>query len=82
MMTDEPLSYADFRTGLDFGTVREILWHERRAEYASTGQYKGVPRLRQVKGKWHAIKVAMYESYLRDFRSYEQVERRALQDRD
>ncbi len=63
----EPIAYKDFRTGLTFGAVVEILWAEREADYAQNGQYKGWVRLRQVKGKWHAMKVEMYETYLEDF---------------
>lgn len=64
----EPIPYEDFRTGLTFGAVVEILWAEREADYARWGQYKGWVRLRQVKGKWHTLKVEMYAHYLEDFR--------------
>ncbi len=58
------MDYDQFRTGMSFGEVYEQLWEERRREYRETGHYKGSPSRGLVLGKWRAIKLEMYASYL------------------
>lgn len=54
------VKYQDFRTGLTFGAVVQIIWAEREQEYAETGHYKGTPSRSLVLGKWRAIKLDMW----------------------
>ena len=57
------ISYEDFRSGLTFADVREILKSEQDAAYAA-GQYMFVSR-RTVLGRWSQYKREAYEAYLR-----------------
>lgn len=55
----EPVPYSDFRTGLDFRTVRQMLWvgdHDPR-----TWRYK---RRHTVLGLWRQLKQQLYCEYL------------------
>ncbi|MBS3086775.1 hypothetical protein J4422_03680 [Candidatus Pacearchaeota archaeon] len=58
---DEVLSYDDFRTGLTFYGVRQLLKYEQRRAYQN-GQYIFVTR-RTVLGRWHQMKGEMYKDY-------------------
>ena len=58
------MEYDQFRTGMSFGEIYEQLWEERRRDYRETGHYKGSPSRAAVLGKWRAIKLEMYDSYL------------------
>lgn len=82
MMADMALTYDQFRTGLCWSAVLEILWKERELEYAETGHYRGKPSRASVLGKWRAIKVMMYRSYTERLEDYEHVERWAIQHQD
>jgi len=55
-------SYNDFRTGLTFKDVRQILKHESKIKY-NKGEYMFITR-HTVLGRWHQIKKQMYEEYL------------------
>lgn len=70
----EFLSYEDFKTGLTFEDVYEMLWEERRTSYGLTGQYKGRPSRRLVLGKWHQIKKESYGHYLDSFLEFKRQE--------
>lgn len=59
-LTEHPIPYDDFRTGLTFGEVRMMFWSYN--EDSSTWRYK---RRGTVLGKWHQIKLEMYDEYLR-----------------
>lgn len=62
---DEPVDYDDFRTGLSFQQVRDILDGEADRKYRR-GEYMFITRA-TVLGRWNEIKRRMYESYLRAF---------------
>lgn len=64
--TPEPIHYADFRTGLTFKAVREILSVEQKQAY-DRGVYMFVGRS-TVLGRWFQYKREMYEDYMRSFR--------------
>jgi len=57
-----PVAYEDFRTGLTFGAVRELLGFEQDAAY-KRGQYMFVSR-GTVLGRWHQLKQEQYQRYL------------------
>lgn len=63
------IPYHEFRTGLTFKAVREMLAHESHEFCRRTGQYMFVGR-RTVLGRWRQYKLEMYEAYLADLRSY------------
>ena len=54
------ISYKDFRTGLKYRDVYEMLW-----SYSEDNKdwHPGISR-HTVLGKWHEIKLEMYEEYL------------------
>lgn len=53
------IPYDEFRTGLTFVEVRQMLWSP--SDDPSTWRYK---RRGTVLGKWHQIKRELYERYL------------------
>lgn len=57
-----PVDYEDFRTGLTFQAVRDMLSHEQDQERAR-GQYMFVSRS-TVLGRWNQLKREMYERYV------------------
>ena len=57
------IPYEDFRTGLTFDAVREILTHEQNVQ-REAGQYMFVSRS-TVLGRWCEMKRSMYSRYLR-----------------
>lgn len=61
-MDDQPLAYADFRTGLTFLDVRQSLW-------VHSDNYKDWRHVTRhtVLGKWHELKRKMYAAYLDEF---------------
>ncbi len=59
----EEISYEDFRTGLTFADVRELLKYEQDQAYEN-GTYMFVSRS-TVLGRWYQIKQQMYEQYKR-----------------
>lgn len=52
--------YGDFRTGLSFRDVRELLAREAWTHYQRTGTYMFVGRS-TVLGRWRQLKLQMYE---------------------
>jgi hypothetical protein len=58
-MPSKLVPYEEFRTGLTFGQVREMLWSP--SSDPKTWRYK---RRRTVLGLWHQIKVELYARYL------------------
>ena len=60
---NEILPYDDFRTGLTFYGVRQLLKYEQRRAYQS-GQYMFVTR-KTVLGRWRQLKKEMYRDYIR-----------------
>ena len=63
MKSLEEISYEDFRTGLTFADVRELLKYEQDQAYEN-GTYMFVSRS-TVLGRWHQMKQQMYEQYKR-----------------
>lgn len=57
-----PVPYEDFKTGLTFGDVRELLEHEQN-QARRLGQYMFVSRS-TVLGRWREMKQRQYERYL------------------
>ena len=55
------VTYEQFRTGLTFKDVRELLWHEQQA-VKDTGNYMFVSR-GTVLGRWHEIKKSMWHRF-------------------
>lgn len=60
--SNPPVPYEDFRTGLSFAAVRELLGFEQDAAYEK-GQYMFVSR-GTVLGRWHQLKQEQYQRYL------------------
>lgn len=60
-MSLEEIEYEDFRTGLTFADVRELLRYEQDRKYKS-GEYMFVSRS-TVLGRWYQIKQEMWEQY-------------------
>ena len=61
-MTNDPVQYQDFRSGLTFAEVREELSQEQRS-VRDTGCYMYVTRS-TVLGRWRQHKLSAYEHYL------------------
>jgi len=61
----KPLPYGEFRTGLDFYQVKQMLWVE--SEDSQDWVYR---RRNTVLGHWHMIKKQMYESYLQQWKEF------------
>ncbi len=57
------MSYDEFRTGMTFQDVRDILTVESWRVHRTTGNYMFVTR-HTVLGKWREIKLAMYDEYI------------------
>lgn len=55
-LSEEPVSYDEFRTGLSYGEVYYLIWSR---------PYK---RRHGVLGKWRELKKQMYEEYIRAWR--------------
>lgn len=55
-------NYADFRTGLDFATVRQMLWVD--SDDPKRWKYK---RRGTVLGFWHQLKQQLYAQALDQF---------------
>jgi hypothetical protein len=53
------VTYAEFRTGLTFRDVRQMLWSG--SDDPRTWRYKG---RHTVLGFWHQLKQQLYEQYL------------------
>lgn len=66
------LAYADFRTGFTYKDIYQMLWSPD--EDSSTWVYK---RRNTILGKWHEIKVALWEQHVDECR--EQAEYYAAQ---
>ena len=60
-MSLEEISYEDFKTGLTFADVRELLKYEQDTAYEQ-GTYMFVSRS-TVLGRWYQIKQQMWEQY-------------------
>lgn len=63
------MTYDDFRSGLTFADVREILKSEQNQAY-QRGQYMWVSR-GTVLGRWRQYKLEMWEAYQRTRRMIE-----------
>lgn len=57
-MSARKVDYEDFRTGLTFGTVRQMLWVG--SDDPKDWRYK---RRGTVLGFWHQIKLQLYAEY-------------------
>lgn len=68
----ELIPYEDFRTGLSFDQVRQILAAEARRKYEA-GQYMFVSRS-TVLGRWNELKRAMYQEYVNAYESGRELE--------
>lgn len=55
------MRYEDFRTGLTFRDVREMLKIEAQQKY-ERGEYMFVTRA-TVLGRWHELKLEMFEHF-------------------
>lgn len=55
------MRYKDFRTGLTFRDVREMLYIEQRMKY-ERGEYMFVTRA-TVLGRWRQLKLEMFEHF-------------------
>ena len=79
-MVNEPLPYADFRTGLTFKAVLHGLKAEARHVMEREGRRMFITR-HTVLGRWHQIKKESYAGYLRSLVE-EEWESRADSTRD
>jgi hypothetical protein len=61
----EPLPYHEFRLGLSFRDVREMLWIERREAREQGGARRWVTRS-TVLGRMRELKLSMYRQYLQE----------------
>lgn len=61
---EAPQTYDDFRTGLTFQAVRELLDVEARAKFEATGERMFITRS-TVLGRWHQIKRESWRHYRR-----------------
>lgn len=57
--SDGPIAYDDFRTGLTFREVRQMLWVH--SDDPRDWKYK---RRRTVLGMWRQLKLQLYAQYL------------------
>lgn len=54
------IEYSEFRTGLTFKIVRNMLRIEAKNKYENKGEYMFITR-HTVLGRWHQIKMEMYK---------------------
>lgn len=58
------MNYEDFRTGLTFAAVAEMLRQEARVKFETTGERMFITRS-TVLGRWHQIKRESFAAYKR-----------------
>jgi hypothetical protein len=71
-MVDDELTYKDFKTGLTFKEVRQILQIEADSKYEK-GEYMFITRA-TVLGRWFQIKKQMYDMYLQNVAYFQMAE--------